>query len=185
MPGPSSSALDAGSALSFTGPLGAVSMPRISNGQYQVSLGSGFQNAVIPQGTYTVSGTGGADVPAFRVSLKETSSISWTNKSSITSVDRSMPLTVTWTGGPASGYVLIGGSVHMSGQNTAFLCVEKSSQGSFTVPSFVLSALPAAAPSDTYLFVAPHPFTNVVSIGGIDLAYFADGSSDYTQAELR
>src|SRR6185437_12723985 len=79
VPGPSSSALDAGSALSFTGPLGAVSMPRISNGQYQVSLGSGFQNAVIPQGTYTVSGTGGADVHAFRVSLKETSSISWTN----------------------------------------------------------------------------------------------------------
>ena len=82
------------------------------------------------------------------------------------------------------GILALGGTAHAVGQDAAFLCVEKSAQGSFTVPSFVLSALPATAASDTYFFVAPHPFTNIVTLNGIDLAYFVDGSSDYTQVAV-
>ena len=103
-----SSSLDAGSGLSFVGPLGAYTITRISNGQYQTSLGSGFTSAEIPTGTYTISGSGGQDVPPFSASLNVTSSLSWTNKSSLAIVDRAEPLTFTWSGGSNPGYVLIG-----------------------------------------------------------------------------
>ncbi len=180
-----SSSLDAGSGLSIVGPLGAYTITRISNGQYQASLGSGFTIAEIPTGTYIISGSGGQDVPLFSASLNVTSSLSWTNKSSLTTVDRTEPLTFTWSGGSNPGYVLIGGSVHMIGENTAFLCVEDAQKGTFTVPSFVLSALPPADASDAYFFIAPHPFSNPVSIIGLDLAYIANGSSDYKSVALR
>jgi len=180
---PRSRSLDAGSALSFISPLGAGTMTRVSNGQYQLSLGSGLP-PILPAGTYTVSGTGGSTVPAFSASLRVTNPIAWTNKLAVTTVDRTVPLTVTWTGGPASGYVLIGGSARGIGGST-FLCVEQSARGTFTVPSFVLSALPPAQASQAYFFIAPHPFSNIVSIDGVDLAYIINGSSDYTQVTLR
>lgn len=182
-----SSSLDAGSSLSFVGPLGARTMTETSSGQYQVLLGSGFTNAEIPAGVYTVSGPGGSGgeaVAPFSASLSATAPITWTNKSSAIAVDRTMPFTFTWSGGTVPGYVLIGGNAHTNGINIAFLCVEDAQKGMFTVPAFVLSALPATDSSDSYFFIAPHPFSNPVSIGGLDLAYFANGSSDYRSVLL-
>jgi uncharacterized protein (TIGR03437 family) len=173
---------DAGASLMLDGPLGSRVVPEISNGQYQVTLGSGFANGTVPPGLYTVSGNGGADVGPFTASLN-VGGLIWTNMSAIASIDRTRPLTVTWAGG--SGYVLIGASVHTTGTNKAFLCVQDATKGSFTVPSFVLSALPAAEAGAAYLFVAPHPFSNPVSIPGIDLAYIADGSSNYKAVDVR
>jgi hypothetical protein len=182
-----SSSLDAGSSLSFLGPLGARTMTETSSGQYQVMLGSGFANAEIPAGVYIVSGTGGSGnlaVAPFSASLSATAPITWTNKSSAIAVDRAAPFTFTWSGGSVPGYVLIGGNAHMNGTNTAFLCVEDAQKGTFTVPAFVLLALPATDSSDSYFFIAPHPFSNPVSIVGLDLAYFANGSSDYRSVLL-
>jgi hypothetical protein len=162
-------------------------MAETSSGQYQVTLGSGFANAEIPAGVYIVSGTGGSGnlaVAPFSASLSATTPITWTDKSSAIAVDRTMPFTFTWSGGTVPGYVLIGGNSHANGVNTAFLCVDDAQKGTFTVPAFVLSALPATDSSDSYFFIAPHPFSNPVSIGGIDLAYFANGSSDYRSVLL-
>jgi hypothetical protein len=58
-----------------------------------------------------------------------------------------------------------------------FVCTEASSAGSFTIPSFMLSTLPAAATGGG-MFISPHPLSRPVTIPGIDLAYFMDGSSD-------
>ena len=179
-----SSSLDAGSVLSFVGPLGARTMTQTGPGQYQVLLGSGFANAEVPAGVYTVSGTGGQALGAFSVSLNAASPITWTNKSSAIAVDRSMPFTFTWSGSTVPGYLLIGGSSHTPGMNTAFLCVEDAERGTFTVPAFVLSALPPTDSSDSYFFIAPHPFSSRVSIVGLDLAYFVNGSSDYRSVLL-
>lgn len=180
-----SKSLDAGSSLTLQGPAGQRVMQRYQNGRYQVALGSGYANASVPAGAYGISGTGGATVGPFTASLNIASSVTWTNKSAIATVDRSRPLTVTWSGGPTPGYLLIGGSVHTTGMNTAFLCVEDSTRGTFTIPSFVLSALPAADKENIYLFIGPHPFTHPILIPGVDLAYYADGSSDYTSVALR
>jgi len=154
-------------------------------GQYQVSLGSGFQTGNVPPGAYSISGNGGRDIPVFTTSLTISSAISWTNKAALSSIDRVQPLTITWSGASVPGYVIIGASVHTINENTTLVCSEDSAKGSFTIPAFILSALPAASSRYAYMFVAPHPLSTVVAIPGLDLAYFVNGSSDYQAIELR
>ena len=99
-------------------------------------------------------------------------------KPTVTSVDRSQPLTVTWSGGTSPGAVLVGGYVYSNTTGlVGFVCTEDIGKGSFTIPGFILSTLPAAASGGT-MFVAPHPLSRQVTIPGVDLAYFMDGSSD-------
>jgi hypothetical protein len=179
------SSLDAGAVLTFNGPSTQKTMPRISKGQYQVSLGAGFPMTTVPSGVYTVTGTGGADVGPFTALLNITDSLVWTNKDSIGTIDRTRPLTLTWSGAAAPGYVLIGGFSHNSGDAALFTCVEDGRKGTFTIPSFVLSALPPTVSASANLFIAQHPFSNAIPIPGFDLAFFANGSSDYKPVALR
>jgi uncharacterized protein (TIGR03437 family) len=179
-----SKSLDAGSVLTFNGPAGQRVMSRQSTG-YQASLGGGFPDTKVPVGAYSVAGSGGTAVGQFTARLNISSVLTWSNKSAIGSVDRKVPLTVTWTGGAGSGYVLIGAVAESNGAAGALLCVENSQKGSFTIPSFALSALPGATSASAYLFVAPHPFSNPVTIPGVDLAYFINGSADYKPMEFR
>ncbi len=176
--------LDAGRTLNFSGPAGQRTMTLV-RGQYQLSLGSGYVDANVTPGTYAVSGTGGADIPQFTASLSVTGGIAWTNKHSIASIDRRQPLTVTWIGASVPGYILIGGSVHTIGENTTLVCVEDSAKGAFTIPAFVLAALPAAEAQYAFFFVTRHPLSSSVSIPGLDLAYFVNASSDYASIEVR
>ena len=53
-----SSRVDAGPTLTFDGPMGRRTLSRASNGQYMLSLGSGFANATLPTGRYTVTDWG-------------------------------------------------------------------------------------------------------------------------------
>lgn len=175
--------LDAGAALVLSGPPGAHNMTRF-RGTYQISLG-GSQSSGVSPGLYSLSGSGGADVPPFAVSLNASSNLVWTNKAVITTIDRSQPLTVTWSGAGNAPYVLIGGSVHSDNKNTTLVCIEDAGKGSFTIPDFVLSAMPPGSAKDTYFFLAPHPLSNPVNIPGLDLAFFANATSDYTAVELK
>ncbi|MBZ5607822.1 MAG: hypothetical protein LAP38_06175 [Acidobacteriia bacterium] len=189
-----SRSLDAGAALSFNGPSGPRAMQRKSSA-YEVSLGGGFPEAIVPSGSYSVAGSGGTGVGPFTATLNISDTLTWTNKSSISSIDRRQPVTVTWTGGPSPGFVLIGALVLDANSNSgvlkpndldaAVVCVEDSRKGSFTVPSFALSALPTADAGSGYLIVMPHPFSNPVQIPGLDLAYFMNGSADYKPMEFR
>ena len=176
--------LDAGPSLNINGPLGQRTMSQM-RGQYQISFGSGFSTGLVPPGVYTISGTGGRDIPAFSSSLTVSNAITWTNKAASTSIDRSQPLTVTWAGASVPGYVMIGASVHTINENTTLACTEDSAKGSFTIPAFALAALPAVSSRYAYMFVAPHPLSNLVSLPGLDVAYFVNGSSDYQAVELR
>jgi hypothetical protein len=96
--------------------------------------------------------------------------LTWTNQAALASLDRTQPLTVTWSGGiPDKEFALIVG-LSSNGQVTSgFLCAENVSAGQFTVPAWVLSSLPATAtfsnggqivPSGL-LGVGKAPFTNV------------------------
>jgi len=169
--------LNAGPSLNLTGQAGSWTLAPAASGEYQVTFGSTPSGPNVPPGQYSMDGIGGTDVGEFHATLNIGGNIAWTNKASVSTVDRSQPLTVTWTGGASPASVLIGGyaEAENSGQSI-FVCTEDAGKGTFTIPSFVLGALPAAASG--VMFVGAHPLSQKVAISGIDFAYFVDGSSD-------
>ncbi len=174
---------DAGNTLTVDGPLGPTSMNRTAKGQYQAVLGTGTSPSSTVPGLYTVSGTGGADIGPFSISLNVTAPLTWTNKAAASTVDRTTNLTLTWSGGPATGHVLIGGGTQVSENTAVFICSEQTQKGLFTIPQFVLSALPEAQRGT--LFIAPHPLDNPITIPGIDAAFIADAGSDSQTVTFR
>jgi len=108
----------------------------------------------IPQsgGAFTFTGNGGADVGSFTSVLTFTNPLlSWTNPTVAASIDRSLGFTVTWTGGNPSSYVVVGGTSTSTGTaaNSAvtvgFTCFANVADGQFSVPPYILSALPPGA----------------------------------------
>jgi len=174
--GPSASGRgeDAGPQLMLTGPNGSRTLDPTSNGSYQLSMDD---TSSLPAGTYFVSSNGGADVGPFTASLQVGTNLMWTNKDDIRFIDRSQPLTITWSGGPPTGYVLFGGSGSSKDKvAVAFTCVEDVRNQTLTVPDYVLSAIPHT--TNGTLFLTPHPMQNLFSATGIDVGFFADLSVD-------
>jgi hypothetical protein len=110
---------------------------------------------------YSISSPGGAKVGAF--SAVDTSSIPLAYFSGIIAgqtLSRSGDLTVTWTGGDPTlqnGLVTIASYSGSASGNIggAFMCTAPLAAKSFTIPKWVLSALP---PSGTaYIGIAPYP----------------------------
>jgi uncharacterized protein (TIGR03437 family) len=168
--------LDAGSTLTLSGPAGLWTLASAKPGLYQVLFGSTPQGPNLPLGTYSISSAGGHDLNAFSVTMNVAGNVVWSNKAAITSVDRSQPLTVTWSDTTTPRYVVVGGYAFSDTVGSVgFVCTEDASVGSFTIPSFILSLLPAATGE---MFISPHPLLHQVTIPGVDLAYFMDGSSD-------
>lgn len=146
---------DAGTVLTLRGPRGVKQILRGGGSGYGADLGGeipGFSDNYGPEylvpGVYMVdNGTGSRDVRPFTATLTLPALINWTNQDSFTTISRSQDLTVTWSGGDAAQeYVVIFG---FSGDTTrevaaGFTCVERASAGRFTVPSWVLSTLPAS-----------------------------------------
>ncbi len=171
-PGGAITGLDPG-GVSLAGPnglsLSMATQPGIK-GAYYSNLTAG----AIPQsgGTFTFGGLGGADVGTFTSRLTFTNPLfSWTNRAAAASIDRAQGFTATWTGGNPNSWVLITGFIGTPATPTntagevAFVCWAPVSDGKFTVPPYILSALPSGSGStqlqnDTYL-----PF----SASGIDI----------------
>ena len=176
--GRTASGINAGASLALTGQAGSWTLKPSRTGQYQVLFGNSPAGPNLPAGSYNIAVSGGADLGAFSATLHVGGNVVWTNKAGINTIDRSQPLTVTWSGGTNPGYVLIGGYLlsNAAGLN-GFVCSEETSKGSFTIPSFILAVLPEALPGGR-MFISPHPLSQQVTIPGIDLAYFIDGSSD-------
>ena len=175
-----STARDAGAQLVLTDPLGTQTLAKVSNGEYQVGLGSGSAADQVPVGTYTISAPGGNDVGPFSASLAS-GGLQWTNQDSVNVVDRSQPLTVTWVGSNLTGYVLFGGASSNGGVSTAFACVEEAGKQTLTVPQFILNAMPAATSDRGYLVLGMHPFQNAFAARGLDAGYFVDFSAVWKQ----
>jgi hypothetical protein len=112
--------------------------------------------------------------------------VNWTNKASISTVNRSAGQTVTWSGGDPNGYVLIYGYSASDATDNAilgiFTCTERASVGTFTVPPSVLLTLPSSpqGTSTSLPFAvlgvgsgnAPVPFT----APGLDYGYIVSTS---------
>ncbi len=140
--------LDAGT-ITITGPTGTQTLTNQAlptqsgpSGLYTASLASSFMPPT--GGTYTFTGSGGADVGHFTTSISYTSPLVWTNMNAVTTVNRASGQPITWTGGAANSYVVITGSSANATASASFFCYAPASAGQFTVPSYVLLALPAS-----------------------------------------
>ena len=184
--GSTGASLDAGASLSLTGAAGPLILKQNSyrKGEYHAMFASSIIGPNVPLGSYTISGSGGTDVGAFSATITVGSHLAISNKSSLATIDRTQPLTVTWTGGTEGNYVLIGGytpNAYSSGAyfpNAYFACAEDAGKGTLTIPAYILSTMNATANTKGILGISSHPLSNQIAIPGVDLAYFIDGSSD-------
>jgi hypothetical protein len=99
-------------------------------------------------GQYTISapgGTGPNAVGNFNVQYTLPQMVTWSNQASISTVTRSAGQQVTWTGGDPNSFVYIIGSSFAQNVAATFYCIERAPAGQFTVPSWVLSNLPASS----------------------------------------
>ena len=170
--------LDAGPALTVTGPNGSMSLPWSSySGNYWTVLSGDGTDPLpwfIPDtgGSFTFTGLGGPDVGAFNVSFLLAAPLAWANVEQITDIQRTQGVTVNWTGGDPTSYVIIQGTVVTNpngpGVFALFSCTAPTSAGTFTVPAAVLLAMPVGAGG---LEVFNHTIPKKVTIPNIDLAY--------------
>lgn len=136
--------LDAGN-LTITGSGGTLPITKtVSSGTitYELNLPTGYFGS--SGGSYTIAGSGGADVGPFSVTVTDNSPLVWTNQSAITAVNRSQGVTVNWTGGIPGTYVLIAGGSTTIAVSATFDCYAPVSASTFTVPPYVLLAMPVA-----------------------------------------
>jgi hypothetical protein len=124
-------------------------------------------------GNYSVTGSGGGDVPTIQASLALPTAIQWNNQDSISPISRNRDLEITWIGGAPGDYVAISGlslrDNPAAGAN--FSCTAPVSAGRFTVPAFVLSAMP---PGRGAIEVSHGPGMNTrrFSAPGLDVGVF-------------
>jgi uncharacterized protein (TIGR03437 family) len=181
--------LDAGASLSIDGPGGKQSIASTSTGIYSAVLGGVPLDMILTAtptpayfsaGAYTLSGSGGSAVGSFSAQLTVPTDPT-TNASSFTTIDRTKDLTVTWSGAAPGDFVAISGTASVSAglgpiatsPGDAFLCIAPGSTGTFTVPSFVLEALPSTASefADSYLLVGTQTPAVKFGASGLDDGY--------------
>jgi len=144
--------LDAGSQLVIAGPGGQKNVTLVSGG---APLGSFLPLYSLPNqlflnpGKYTVSGHGGTDIGQLNATVTVPSPFNWTNRDQITTVDRSEPLTLTWSGAPSGESVVIFGadSDLRTNSSAVFVCLAAAGSNSFSIPPEVLQAIPVTQPN--------------------------------------
>jgi len=130
---------DEGPTAPYLNALGGILTPAISG----FDLGPLFLDG----GPFIVSnGTGGKDVGPFTTTIPLAPPITWTNPPS--TINRSSPLTLTWTGGNSSQMILIlGGSTDTtSNASGGFTCLAPAAPGTFTVPANALTDMIPVGP---------------------------------------
>jgi hypothetical protein len=173
--------LDAGN-ITVTGPTGtqplsneAIPTQTGPSGLYFSQLANSFLPAT--GGSFTFTGSGGKDVGAFTATISIGNVLNWTNQSSLSSVTRTNGVTLNWTGGSSNSYVYIQGTSSSNSASASFLCYAPASAGQFTVPPYVLLALPPSTNGTLGIATSPTPTSFTASgltnpgIGIIGISY--------------
>jgi hypothetical protein len=126
-------------------PGGSIIVPEIQAG----ALGPAYQAShltLVDGGTYTLTGAGGTQVEAFtKVSATLPKNFT-TNVLTITSIDRTKPLPITWTGTGFDNVVIGAVTTTLSGMTVDLVvvtCVVPASLGAYSIPAAALSKLSA------------------------------------------
>jgi uncharacterized protein (TIGR03437 family) len=150
---PTATYLNAGTSLTltpFSGP--QITLPSAASGGEIVYQNSNLTS--ISSGASSLSnGAGGPGVGSFTFPFTVLQPVTWTNELTLSSgsaIDRTQPLTITWQGGDANGYVDIQGYAQLGPANSptftvGFDCASPETSGSFTIPPSVLLAMPTGA----------------------------------------
>lgn len=142
--------LDAGT-LTISGP--GLSTPRTVSVFMGGPIGPAYTGSLpagtlVNGGTYTLTGSGGTQVGPFTATATMPSSFTVSNLNSLSTINRSQPLTVNWSG---SGFdqVIIGitGGIltTTSTHEVTVSCAVPASPGTYTIPAAALAYLPAVA----------------------------------------
>ncbi len=128
-------------------------------------------------GTFTFQGAGGKDVGPFTSTLTLASPLlTWTNQNDIATIDRTKDLRITWAGGNPGTYVYVTGTSLSAGLQHlgGYTCLVSVDAGQFTVPSYILSGLPAgtggaALQNDIHGMLTPSGID--IGVAGADISY--------------
>jgi len=136
--------IDAGPSIKVTGPNGSQTIPATGS---QVTLAPG--TFLVP-GSYTITGTGGANVGSFTAPYTISAPATLTSPAvgPTNTITRANGVTLLWTGGAANAMIQIqgGNSTDSSGAvGAGFNCFVAASAGTFTIPPSVLLTLPPGA----------------------------------------
>ncbi len=163
-------------SINIVGPGGAfgqLKQDSITRIYYGLLGGSG--QYVVP-GNFNIT-TGFINNTNASVTLNYTSPVTWTNFSQISTVDRTAGVTVNWSGGDGNGFVQItavGTALDRAGsgqvQATA-ACIAPAGDHTFTIPGYILSALPATQTGNpAVLVVSGIHSTKKIDGGGLDVS---------------
>ena len=149
---PPGRALDAGPTFTLMGPRGlrgltpAAGAHAVLLGSFAPVLPSLPNQLTLDPGEYTITAPGGTDVGSFTAAVTLSPAFRWTNRDLLTSIDRSQPLQLSWTGVPPGHSVTIRGIAvdRPTNSSSVFYCTAAPDAAGFTVPAAVLSVLPAS-----------------------------------------
>jgi uncharacterized protein (TIGR03437 family) len=169
--------LDAGSSFTVTGPQGSVNLP-VNSGTQSAFNSTG---AFLVPGSYTITGTGGANVGSFTANVTLPTPSILVSPLNNATVTRSSGLPVTWTGSSENLLIEVNSCSDGSCNNGASaLCVVPNGATAFTVPPYILDALPAGTSAG--LVLSSDSFTSFTATGlnaGILEAYINDSGFGY------
>jgi len=154
------SQLDAGSSFSVTGPNGSVTLA-VGSGKLTEFNTTG---AFLAPGNYAVTGAGGADVGPVSANITMPEFPTLTSPVNNGAATRSNGMTVKWTGGSGSLEIEVNSCTDSSCNNgAAAVCHLPANLGTFTIPSYVMEALPAG--NSAGIVLSPYSFAGFTATG--------------------
>jgi uncharacterized protein (TIGR03437 family) len=187
---PGNRRLDAGAAISVSGPAGERVLPRDArqHDYYGAILGglAPFSREApkpmyLSRGSYTVSAPGGGDIGAFSVKLDVPPSMVWKNRNRIDEIERDAGVTLKWKAARGNDAMLIlaVNADRYSGDSAVCLCMARARDGGFHIPPIALGNLPPTLEDDdlsaSYMVVAEIPLDPParIQVRGLDAAFAA------------
>lgn len=183
--GPRGTQVAIGSPLTVESPARRVELPASAGfeGLFSGLIGGtnqarGVQGPVFNAGPFALSAPGSGMIAAFRASLEQAHAPNWSNRDQVSTVRRARDLTLTWSGSPGEsrGTAIFGLSRRVAeNASAAFLCLASPGASSFTVPSYVLAALPASSVREPYasaqISIGNVPFASAAALAGFDHSF--------------
>jgi hypothetical protein len=183
---------DAGASLTLTGPGRTATLS--GNGPfYDMSdnpLGSPpVDPPFLVPGTWRIQGSGGKTIGPFQADLVLPPLVSWTNRDSLTTIDRARSQDITWD---PTGYTDTDvATANLSATETGSLvsCRAPAATGQLTVPSSLLQMLPLGS-AFLRLGIAPRPnqrtlFSLPLTNGSAAQAFFDYSFSETIPTQLK
>jgi uncharacterized protein (TIGR03437 family) len=192
---PETMPLDFGAPFMLTGPHGARTLTSLFSNMRATYLGGSISGNILPNslfldpGSYKLMGFGGMDVGAFSTSFSIPQPLTWTNRDLLTSIDRTQPLTISWTGGDSGQVVNVMGFGEdlPTNSGTVFACIAQAGANSVTVPPAILANLPPTRgnplQSKDVIYLVTMPGSSVGNLNakgldqGLALFYLVNGKT--------